>query len=97
MPVESRPLFRSVIDQPAVLKFRVVTAGLPLQNFGAVRHLFVPGWTFGNDRDDLLFGHSGLQLREPLVHLTADAQQKRGTAEKYLMDRADFTNCAHVY
>jgi len=74
-----------------------MAAGLPLQNFGAVRVLFIPSWTFANDRHDLLFSHSGLKLREPLVHLTADAQQKRGTAEKYSMERTDFTNCAHLY
>jgi hypothetical protein len=69
-------LFRTVVDQAPVLKLRVMTASLPLQGFRSVLNL-VAGRTFRDDRHYLRFRHSGLKFGKPIIHLTADAHQKR--------------------
>jgi len=51
-----------------------MTASLPLQNFRPVLRL-VAGRTFANYLEDLGFGHSGLKLRKPFVHLTGNKQE----------------------
>jgi len=89
-------LFRPVVDQPPVFKLGVMTAGFPLQDFRPVLRL-IAGRTFTNYLEYLGFCHSGLKLRKPLVHLTADAHQKRDNYQECSIHNVNFTNGGHVF
>ncbi len=89
-------LFRPVVDQPPVFKLGVMTAGFPLQDFRPVLRL-IAGRTFTNYLEYLGFCHSGLKLRKPLVHLTADAHQKRDNYQECSIHDVNFTNGGHVF
>ena len=67
-------LFRAEVGQSPVLKLRVMITGFPLNLLYAIFG-GVTAWLLSDNCHYLGFCHSGLESRESVVHLTADAQQ----------------------